>query len=100
MVVNVMGNSIVIGMTSGLDTLCGQAYGAEIFKMLGVFAQRSVVISHIVIVFIVIIFFFSKDILTALKQNPETADSASEYIKFQCFFFVSSVFSCYVCAFL
>jgi len=31
----------VIGLSSALDTLCGQAYGARSYKLLGVYLQRA-----------------------------------------------------------
>ncbi|KAL8506432.1 hypothetical protein ACS0TY_017352 [Phlomoides rotata] len=34
-------NGLLLGMASGLETLCGQAYGARHYHMLGVHLQRS-----------------------------------------------------------
>ena len=42
--VNISGLSIVFGGMSALDTLCSQAYGARNFKLVGLWAQRCIVI--------------------------------------------------------
>lgn len=34
-------HSLVIGLSSALDTLCGQAFGARRYKLLGVYLQRA-----------------------------------------------------------
>ena len=81
MLVNVMGNSFLIGMTTGLDTQCGQAFGAEIYKMVGVFAQRSILISHFAVVFIGIIFWFGRDILVGLGQDHAASNEAGVFTR-------------------
>ncbi|KAL1550615.1 protein DETOXIFICATION 16-like [Salvia divinorum] len=40
----VTGFSVLLGMVSALETLCGQAYGAKQCQMLGVYTQRAVVV--------------------------------------------------------
>ncbi|XP_058091628.1 protein DETOXIFICATION 16-like isoform X3 [Magnolia sinica] len=40
----VTGFSLLMGMGSALDTLCGQAYGAEQYHMLGIHMQRAMVV--------------------------------------------------------
>ena len=81
MIVNVMGNSIIIGMTSGLDTQCGQAFGARLYKMMGVLLQRSIVISHFVILCIAVIFWFADDLLKVLGQDASACDEAAYFIR-------------------
>jgi len=81
MMVNVMGNSIIIGMTSGLDTQCGQAYGAKLYKMMGVLVQRSVLISHIVIVCVASLFWFADDLLKLMGQNEDASNEAALFIR-------------------
>ena len=81
MLVNVMGNSLIIGMTTGLDTQCGQAYGAEIYKMVGVFAQRSICISHFVIIGVALLFWQGKEILIGLGQDHHASTQAGIFVK-------------------
>lgn len=40
----VTGYSVLLGMASALETLCGQAYGAKQYHMLGIYTQRAILI--------------------------------------------------------
>ncbi|KAM3238687.1 protein DETOXIFICATION 7-like [Capsicum annuum] len=40
---NVTGFSVILGMYSGLETLCGLAYGAEQFKKLGIYTTGAII---------------------------------------------------------
>ncbi|KAL8491623.1 hypothetical protein ACS0TY_023281 [Phlomoides rotata] len=40
---SVTGFSVLLGMGSALETLCGQAYGAEQHRMLGIYTQRAII---------------------------------------------------------
>eukprot|EP01084_Bolivina_argentea_P005061 9570_1 len=68
-------------MTSGLDTQCGQAFGARLYKMMGVLVQRSILISHIVIVIIAGVFWFADDLLKLAGQNKDAANEAAIFIR-------------------
>jgi len=41
---NITGYSIIIGLSSGLETLCGQAQGAKRYNLLGIYLQRALLI--------------------------------------------------------
>ncbi|KAL4607196.1 hypothetical protein ACB092_09G157200 [Castanea dentata] len=45
-------NGILLGMASALETLCGQAYGAKQYNMLGVYLQRSWIVLFFASIFI------------------------------------------------
>ncbi|XP_043719361.1 protein DETOXIFICATION 21-like [Telopea speciosissima] len=63
---------ILMGMSSGLETLCGQAYGAKQYQMLGIYLQRSwVVESGFFLLLILPVFIFSAPILKLLGQTEE-----------------------------
>ncbi|KAG8367764.1 hypothetical protein BUALT_Bualt16G0106700 [Buddleja alternifolia] len=69
-------NSILLGMTSGLGTLCGQAYGAKRYHMLGIYLQQSWIILIITSTIISPIFIFATPILKALGQDGLIAEVA------------------------
>uniref|UniRef100_A0A8R7RAA4 Protein DETOXIFICATION n=1 Tax=Triticum urartu TaxID=4572 RepID=A0A8R7RAA4_TRIUA len=46
---NVTGFSLLAGMASALDTLCGQAFGARQYHLLGVYKQRAMLTQSIVL---------------------------------------------------
>jgi MATE family multidrug resistance protein len=69
-----------LGMGSAVETLCGQAYGAQKYEMLGVYLQRSTVLLTLAGVLLCIIYIFSKPILIFLGQSPEIASAAAVFV--------------------
>lgn len=70
------GNGILLGMASALETLCGQAYGAKQYQMMGIYLQRSWLVLLICAIFITPVFVFAGPILKILGQDPTIADMA------------------------
>lgn len=58
-----------LGMASALETLCGQAYGAKKYHMLGIYLQRSWIVLTGCAICITPIYIFSGPILLALGQE-------------------------------
>ncbi|XP_058727690.1 protein DETOXIFICATION 16-like [Vicia villosa] len=75
------GFSLLIGMASALDTLCGQSYGAKQYHMLGIHTQRAMFILMIVAIPLAIIWANTRSILILLGQDPEISTEAGNYIK-------------------
>ncbi|KAI8562646.1 hypothetical protein RHMOL_Rhmol03G0050700 [Rhododendron molle] len=69
-------NGILLGMASGLETLCGQAYGANQRHMLGVYLQRSWIVLITCMIFLVPLFCLTTPILKALGQDKAIAEEA------------------------
>ncbi|KAL7134308.1 hypothetical protein ABFS83_11G018100 [Erythranthe nasuta] len=69
-------NSILLGMTSGLGTLCGQAYGAKQHHMLGIYLQQSWLVLTTTSIFLSPLFIFTTPILKALGQDEHIAEVA------------------------
>ncbi|KAL3819634.1 hypothetical protein ACJIZ3_005539 [Penstemon smallii] len=67
---------ILMGMASGLETLCGQAYGAKQYHMLGIYLQRSWIVLIITTILLVPLLVFTAPILKALGQDEAIADMA------------------------
>ncbi|XP_065629843.1 protein DETOXIFICATION 20 [Quercus suber] len=59
---------ILLGMATALQTLCGQAYGARKYHMLGVYLQRSWIVMFLASIILLPIFIFATQILEALGQ--------------------------------
>ncbi|KAK3133577.1 hypothetical protein QOZ80_6AG0538240 [Eleusine coracana subsp. coracana] len=68
---------LLLGMASALETLCGQAYGAKQYHMLGVYMQRSWLILLGFAVLLAPTYVFSEQILVALGQSPELSRETS-----------------------
>nr|XP_023896408.1 protein DETOXIFICATION 21-like [Quercus suber] len=63
-----------LGMASALETLCGQAYGAKQYHMLGVYLQRSWIVLFLSSIFILPIYIFTTPILNILGQDESIAE--------------------------
>jgi len=58
-----------LGMASALETLCGQAYGAKQYHMLGIYLQRSWIVLTGCTICLMPIYIFAGPILLALGQE-------------------------------
>jgi MATE family multidrug resistance protein len=67
-------------MGSAVETLCGQAYGAQKYDMLGIYLQRSAVLLCATGVPLAVVYAFSEPILVFLGQSPEIARAASIFV--------------------
>ncbi|GMI65012.1 hypothetical protein like AT3G03620 [Hibiscus trionum] len=69
-------NGILIGMSSATETLCGQAFGAGQYHMLGIYLQRSWIVDGITATIVLPVFFFTSPIFKLLGQEDEIAEAA------------------------
>ena len=67
-------------MGSAVETLCGQAYGAKRYEMLGVYLQRSAILLTLTGIPLAVIYAFSEPLLIILGQSPEISHAASIYV--------------------
>ncbi|GFY87425.1 MATE efflux family protein [Actinidia rufa] len=65
---------LLLGMASALETLCGQAFGAKKYHMLGIYMQRSWIVLFLCCVLLLPIYLFASPILKLLGQSPDIAD--------------------------
>ncbi|XP_010272489.1 PREDICTED: protein DETOXIFICATION 18-like [Nelumbo nucifera] len=78
----VTGFALMTGLGGALETLCGQRYGARLYRMLGVYLQSSIIISFIFSVLVSFVWFYSKPILVFLHQEHQIAQMAGLYMKY------------------
>ncbi|KAM2916662.1 hypothetical protein FF1_045549 [Malus domestica] len=78
--IQIFAYGLLLGMGSAVETLCGQAYGAQKYKMLGIYLQRSTVLLFFPGVLLTIIYVFSEPILLLLGESPSIASSAAVYV--------------------
>ncbi|KAL5722329.1 Protein DETOXIFICATION 40 [Ranunculus cassubicifolius] len=78
--IQVFSYGLLLGMGSAVETLCGQAYGAGKYDMLGIYLQRSMILLMATGIPLAIIYIFSKPILILLGQSPEIASAASVFV--------------------
>ncbi|KAK4480140.1 hypothetical protein RD792_013198 [Penstemon davidsonii] len=71
---------LMLGMASALETLCGQAYGAKKYHMLGVYLQRSWIVLSLCCVIMLPIFFYATPILKLLGQPDDVAEMSGTVV--------------------
>ncbi|CAB9497155.1 Protein DETOXIFICATION [Seminavis robusta] len=70
---NCVAISVGVGLTSALDTLCSQAYGANETHRMGTYLQTGVLVLSAFTVLVAVLFYFCEEILIALGQPEEVA---------------------------
>ncbi|TKY66966.1 TRANSPARENT TESTA protein 12 [Spatholobus suberectus] len=78
--IQVFAYGLMLGMGSAVETLCGQAYGAKKFEMLGIYLQRSTVLLTLAGVLLTVIYIFSEPILIFLGESPRIASAAALFV--------------------
>ncbi|XP_057962007.1 protein DETOXIFICATION 40-like isoform X2 [Malania oleifera] len=69
-----------LGMGSAVETLCGQAYGAHKYDMLGTYLQRSTILLMLTGLPLTVIYIFSRPILILLGESRSIAASAAIFV--------------------
>ncbi|CAO2174053.1 unnamed protein product [Urochloa humidicola] len=69
---------LLLGMASALETLCGQAFGAKKFHMMGVYMQRSWIVLSICALLLLPVYLFAEDLLLLTGQSPELSAMAGK----------------------
>lgn len=64
----------LLGMASALETLCGQAFGANKYHMLGIYMQRSWIVLFLCSIFLLPLYIFATPIMKALGQPEDVAE--------------------------
>ncbi|GMH25550.1 hypothetical protein Nepgr_027393 [Nepenthes gracilis] len=78
----VTGVAVMTGLSGALETLCGQAFGAKLYGMLGIYLQSSCIISTFFSIAIAIMWWFTEPILILLHQNSEISKLAAVYMRY------------------
>ena len=81
---NVTGTSFIIGFSSGMDTLCSQAYGGKNYRLVGVYFQRAILLSLLVCFPIWALWLNAESILILLHQDVTVAAIAGKYLRILC----------------
>ena len=76
----VTGIIISIGLSSGLETLCSQSYGAKQYRQSGLYYQKSLLIHFLLCFPLAGVWINTENILLLLHQNHEVAQVAGEYM--------------------
>uniref|UniRef100_A0A5B7AI07 Protein DETOXIFICATION n=1 Tax=Davidia involucrata TaxID=16924 RepID=A0A5B7AI07_DAVIN len=78
--IQIFAYGLMLGMGSAVETLCGQAFGAHKYEMLGIYLQRSTILLTATGVLLTLIYIFCKPILILLGQSSRIASAAALFI--------------------
>ncbi|KAG2582326.1 protein DETOXIFICATION 16-like [Panicum virgatum] len=91
------GLNIITGMATALDTLCGQAFGARQYHLLGVYKQRAMVVIGLACVPFALVWACTGRILALLGQDRAVAAEAGAYARWLIpSIFVSVALQCHI----
>ncbi|XP_031274252.1 protein DETOXIFICATION 40-like isoform X2 [Pistacia vera] len=78
--VQLLAYGLMLGMGSAVETLCGQAYGAQRYEMLGIYLQRATIVLLLTGLPLMMIYIFCKPILIILGETEELASAAAVFV--------------------
>ncbi|GMP73132.1 hypothetical protein CsSME_00030973 [Camellia sinensis var. sinensis] len=78
--IQIFAYGVMLGMGSAVETLCGQAYGAHKYGMLGIYLQRSTILLMATGIPLTFIYIFSKPLLLLLGESSEIASAAAIFV--------------------
>ncbi|TYH74654.1 hypothetical protein ES332_D05G416000v1 [Gossypium tomentosum] len=76
---NITGFSLLSGMAGGLETLCGQAYGSQQYKKLGIYTYSAIISLILVCTPICILWIFMDKLLPLVGQDTLISYKARQY---------------------
>ncbi|GLT70674.1 hypothetical protein SLA2020_427360 [Shorea laevis] len=79
---NITGYSILSGLAMGMESICGQAFGAKRYKLLGLTLQRTILLLILTSIPISILWLNMKRILLLCGQDESIATEAQSYLLF------------------
>ncbi|XP_057784275.1 protein DETOXIFICATION 14-like [Salvia miltiorrhiza] len=76
---NVTGFSLLFGMASALETLCGQAYGAKQYERVGTSTYGAIFCLFIVCLPVCVLWIYTEELLILMGQDPLISAEAGKY---------------------
>ncbi|KAB2088775.1 hypothetical protein ES319_A03G021600v1 [Gossypium barbadense] len=77
---NITGYSVLSGLAMGMEPICGQAFGAKRYKLLGLTMQRMILVLLLTSILIAFLWSNMKKILLFCGQDENIANEAHSYI--------------------
>jgi MATE family multidrug resistance protein len=80
--------AIIMGLVSGIDTLCSNALGSKKYKLMGLYLHRAIIIGYVATTLIVTIHFFTVERVLRLFSLNERALGFSRQYVYVCLIYV------------
>ena len=77
---NITGNAVSIGLSSGLETLCSQSYGARQYRRSGLHFQKSLLIHFLICFPLAGLWINTESILLLLHQDKQVSRVAGQFM--------------------
>ena len=77
---NVTGSALSVGLSSGLETLCSQSYGAKQYKRSGLYFQRSLLVHFLICFPLAVVWMNTETIMLLLAQDTQVAKVAGDFM--------------------
>ncbi|PIN20915.1 putative membrane protein, predicted efflux pump [Handroanthus impetiginosus] len=71
-----LASGILLGMSSATETLCGQAYGAGQYEMMGIYLQRSMIVDFLTLTILLPLYIFGAPLFKLLGEEEQISDAA------------------------
>ncbi|RKP31385.1 ethionine resistance protein [Metschnikowia bicuspidata] len=85
MTANISGYATIQGVSTALDTLCPQAFGAKKYHLVGVYMQKCIAMNFVIILPVLFIWaILGKQILILVMPDETTAEFAAQYLLYLC----------------
>ncbi|KAJ0046675.1 hypothetical protein Pint_04598 [Pistacia integerrima] len=78
----VTGFAFMTGLNGALETLCGQGFGARLYKIVGIYLQAYCIISFFFSIILSVVWIYTEPILILLHQDPDISKQAALYMKY------------------
>ncbi|XP_017185730.2 protein DETOXIFICATION 40-like isoform X3 [Malus domestica] len=78
--IQLLAYGLMLGMGSAVETLCGQAYGAQKYDMLSIYLQRATIVLSLTGLPLLAIFLLTKPMLILLGEPPAVASAAAVFV--------------------
>ncbi|CAK4608943.1 unnamed protein product [Aphanomyces euteiches] len=84
----------IYGFSVSLCTLCGQAYGAHNYELVGIWFQLGVVTLSLIAIIMGISFFYVQPLLALISNDPETLRLADLFCRYSVLSVLPQCFNC------
>lgn len=78
--IQVFAYGLMLGMGSAVETLCGQAYGAKTYGMMGIYLQRSTVLLMTTAIPLTVIYCFARPLLVLMGESETISAAAAVFV--------------------